>query len=163
VATKVRQSTAHQKGARTADKSLALELAPAGVRVNAICPADCDAHAGVSAQKYGEGDPRLRTQPAVALSAEGECPFIHADEIAQLIEYCVRPAHAITGAAIPIDFGVTQATDRCSGCVGRRLAFLRGAPTRFAVLLRLGHHTSRQLECRRISVEAHSISHSRQR
>jgi NAD(P)-dependent dehydrogenase (short-subunit alcohol dehydrogenase family) len=91
-------------------KSLALELAPAGVRVNAICPADVSTPMlEFQAQKYGEGDPEGYVRSLLSRYPQKESArFIHADEIAQLIEYlCETGAMPITGAAIPIDFGLT--------------------------------------------------------
>jgi NAD(P)-dependent dehydrogenase (short-subunit alcohol dehydrogenase family) len=91
-------------------KSLALELAPHGVRVNAICPADvATPMLEFQAQRYGGGDPHSYVQNLLSHYPQGEgARFIQADEIAQLIEYLCEPGAApITGAAVPIDFGVT--------------------------------------------------------
>lgn len=91
-------------------KSLALELAPLGVRVNAICPADvATPMLELQAQKYGDGDPVGYVRNLLSHYPQGEgSRFIHADEIARLIEYLCEPAAApITGAAVSIDFGVT--------------------------------------------------------
>jgi NAD(P)-dependent dehydrogenase (short-subunit alcohol dehydrogenase family) len=91
-------------------KALALELAPDGVRVNAICPADVQTPMlEFQAQKYGGGDPQRYVQGLLSHYPQGErARFIEADEIARLIEYlCEAGAAPITGAAIPIDFAVT--------------------------------------------------------
>lgn len=91
-------------------KSLALELAPLGVRVNAICPADVATPMLESqAQNYGGGDPQGYVRNLLSHYPQGEgSRFIQADEIARLIEYlCETAAVPITGAAVCIDFGVT--------------------------------------------------------
>jgi len=91
-------------------KSLALELAPAGVRVNAICPADvATPMLEFQAQKYGGDDPEGYVRNLLShYPQESHARFIQTDEIAQLIEYlCEAGAAPITGAAVPIDFGVT--------------------------------------------------------
>ena len=91
-------------------KSLALELAPTGVRVNAICPADvATPMLDLQAQRYGEGDPQGYVRNLLSHYPQGAgARFIHADEIARLIEYlCETAAAPITGAAVCMDFGVT--------------------------------------------------------
>jgi len=91
-------------------KSLALELAPLGVRVNAICPADvATPMLELQAQKYGGSDPQGYVRNLLSHYPQGEgARFIQADEIARLIEYlCETAAAPITGAAVSIDFGVT--------------------------------------------------------
>lgn len=91
-------------------KSLALELAPVGVRVNAICPADvATPMLEFQAQKYGDGDPQGYVRNLLSHYPQGEgARFIQADEIARLIEYLCEPAAApITGTAVSMDFGVT--------------------------------------------------------
>lgn len=91
-------------------KSLALELAPVGVRVNAICPADvATPMLEFQAQKYGDGDPQAYVRNLLSHYPQGEgARFIQADEIARLIEYLCEPAAApITGTAVSMDFGVT--------------------------------------------------------
>ena len=90
-------------------KALALELAPDGVRVNAICPGDvAGPMLDYQAHTYGGGDPAgyfarlLAGYPQGAKSAR----FIRPEEIAALIEYLARPeAEPITGATLSIDFG----------------------------------------------------------
>jgi NAD(P)-dependent dehydrogenase (short-subunit alcohol dehydrogenase family) len=48
---------ASKGGVTVMSKALARELAPSGIRVNALCPSDIFSHAGVSGGAYGEGDP----------------------------------------------------------------------------------------------------------
>lgn len=90
-------------------KALALELAPAGVRVNAVCPGDvASPMLAFQAETYGEGDPDAYYARLLAgyPQGPGRARFITPDEVASLIEYLARPeATPITGAALSIDFG----------------------------------------------------------
>jgi NAD(P)-dependent dehydrogenase (short-subunit alcohol dehydrogenase family) len=91
-------------------KALALELAPKGVRVNAICPCDVDTpmlHG--QAMIHGGGDPEGYLARLRALYPQGARQrFAAAHEIANLIFAVAAPGLApVTGAAIPIDFGTT--------------------------------------------------------
>jgi NAD(P)-dependent dehydrogenase (short-subunit alcohol dehydrogenase family) len=91
-------------------KALALELAPQGAGVNAICPADV-AMPMIEGQAatYGGGDPDGYKAKLLGHYPQGaSARFIQADEIARFIAYLCEPdAAPITGAALPIDFGVT--------------------------------------------------------
>lgn len=98
------------KGAVTLfTKALALELAPDGVRVNAVCPGDVmTPMLAFQARRYGGGDEKayfdrlLQGYP----QGEGKARFIAPEEIASLIFYLAHPEAApITGAALSIDFG----------------------------------------------------------
>jgi NAD(P)-dependent dehydrogenase (short-subunit alcohol dehydrogenase family) len=98
------------KGAVTLfTKALALELAPDGVRVNAVCPGDVlSPMLAFQARQYGNGDEQgyldrlLQGYP----QGPGRARFIMPEEIASLIFYLARPeAKPITGAALSIDFG----------------------------------------------------------
>jgi NAD(P)-dependent dehydrogenase (short-subunit alcohol dehydrogenase family) len=91
-------------------KSLALELAPYGVRVNSICPADVDTPMlEGQARDFGAGDPQRYLSDLLAKMPQGEqARFIRADEIAALAVFLASPEAApITGACIPVDWGVT--------------------------------------------------------
>jgi NAD(P)-dependent dehydrogenase (short-subunit alcohol dehydrogenase family) len=98
------------KGAVTLfTKALALELAPDGVRVNAVCPGDViGPMLAFQARRYGNGDEqgyldRLLTGYP---QGPGKARFIKPEEVASLIFYLARPEAApITGAALSIDFG----------------------------------------------------------
>jgi NAD(P)-dependent dehydrogenase (short-subunit alcohol dehydrogenase family) len=91
-------------------KALALELAPRGIRVNAICPVDVDTPMlAYQAERYGGGNPEgylaalLRKYPQ-----QPGARFLRADEVADAILALASPRMAgLTGAAIPLDFGMT--------------------------------------------------------
>lgn len=90
-------------------RSLALELAPHGVRVNSVCPTDVDTPM-LRGQADASPDPdaylaRLR---ATLPQGEEQARFITADEVAALIAFLASPAATpITGACLPMDWGVT--------------------------------------------------------
>jgi NAD(P)-dependent dehydrogenase (short-subunit alcohol dehydrogenase family) len=90
-------------------KALALELAPVGIRVNAVCPGDvASPMLAFQAETYGGGDPAGYYARLLAgyPQGPGRARFITPDEVASLIEYLARPeATPITGAALSIDFG----------------------------------------------------------
>ena len=91
-------------------KALALELAPHGVRVNAVCPADvATPMIEFQATAYGEGDPEGYKRRLLSHYSQGDSArFIKAEEVASLIHFLCQPGAApITGTALPIDFGVT--------------------------------------------------------
>lgn len=91
-------------------KALALELAPQGVRVNAVCPADvATPMIEYQAATYGGGDPDGYKRRLLAHYPQGDrARFIEADEIAAFIHFLCQPGAApITGTALPVDFGVT--------------------------------------------------------
>jgi NAD(P)-dependent dehydrogenase (short-subunit alcohol dehydrogenase family) len=101
---------ASKGGVSILTKALALELAPQGIRVNAVCPGDVDS-------------PMLRGQAAVFAADDqqayldrllasypqgGRARFIRPTEIAELIWFLAQPAAApITGANIAADFGLS--------------------------------------------------------
>ena len=89
-------------------RALALELAPQGVRCNAICPCDVetpmlDGQAAV----YGRGDPEGYRQKLRAMYPQGErTRFVRPEEVAEFV-FAVAGLEPITGACLPIDFGTT--------------------------------------------------------
>jgi NAD(P)-dependent dehydrogenase (short-subunit alcohol dehydrogenase family) len=90
-------------------RSLALELAPHGVRVNAVCPADVDTPmlAG-QARDYGAGDEAAYLRALLDKLPQGpRARFIRAEEIASLVAFLASAEAApITGACIPVEWGV---------------------------------------------------------
>jgi NAD(P)-dependent dehydrogenase (short-subunit alcohol dehydrogenase family) len=91
-------------------KALALELAPRGIRVNAICPADVETPMlAFQAQHYGGGDPERYRQALLAkYPQKAAARFLTPTEVAGAILVIASPRMApMTGAAIPLDFGMT--------------------------------------------------------
>jgi NAD(P)-dependent dehydrogenase (short-subunit alcohol dehydrogenase family) len=101
---------ASKGGVSNLTRALALELAPEGVRVNAVCPGDIDTPMlAYQAETFGGGDPagylrRLKDGYPQGSSAR----FLRADEVAELIWFLAQPhAAGITGANLSIDFGLS--------------------------------------------------------
>jgi NAD(P)-dependent dehydrogenase (short-subunit alcohol dehydrogenase family) len=91
-------------------KALALDLAPRGIRVNAICPGDvATPMIEHQASRYGNGDPEGYKAALLAHYPQGtSARFIRPEEIARMVSYlCEDAATPITGAALSMDFGVT--------------------------------------------------------
>jgi NAD(P)-dependent dehydrogenase (short-subunit alcohol dehydrogenase family) len=102
--------TASKGGVSLLTKSLALELAPFLVRVNAVCPADImTPMLQYQADTYGGGDPEGYFKRLLGSYAQGEkARFITPEEVAELVFFLASPAAApITGANISIDFGTS--------------------------------------------------------
>ena len=91
-------------------RSLALELAPLGVRVNSVCPTDVDTPmlAG-QARDFGGGDEEGYLRTLLDTLPQGEhARFIRPDEIASVVAFLASPeAEPITGVAMPVEWGVT--------------------------------------------------------
>lgn len=91
-------------------KALALELAPQGIRVNAVCPGDtATPMIEYQAATYGGDDPDGYKRRLLGHYPQaGKARFITVEEIASFIHYLCQPdAAPITGAALSIDFGVS--------------------------------------------------------
>jgi NAD(P)-dependent dehydrogenase (short-subunit alcohol dehydrogenase family) len=100
--------TASKGGVSLLTKSLALELAPDLVRVNAVCPADVmTPMLEFQAREYGGGDEQGYYDRLLANYPQGkQARFIQPQEIAELVYYLASPrAAAVTGSLFSIDFG----------------------------------------------------------
>lgn len=90
-------------------RSLALELAPHGVRVNAVCPADVDTPmlAG-QARDFGGDDPEGYLSSLLDKMPQGpRARFIRPSEIATVVAFLASAqATPITGACVPVEWGV---------------------------------------------------------
>ena len=92
-------------------KTLALDLAADGVRVNAICPGDvATPMLQYQADSFGGGDPEGYLADLLAKYPQGSAArFIEPTEVAELLWFLAQPAAApITGAALSIDFGLSS-------------------------------------------------------
>lgn len=91
-------------------KALALELAPRGVRVNAVCPGDVDSPMlRGQAKNYGGGTEQAYYDRLLAgYPQRSIARFISPHEVAEFIWFLAQPhAAAITGANLSIDFGLS--------------------------------------------------------
>jgi NAD(P)-dependent dehydrogenase (short-subunit alcohol dehydrogenase family) len=89
-------------------KTLALDLATDGIRVNAVCPGDVMTPM-LEGQAAATADPEGYLARLLAGYAQGrQSRFIRPDEVAELIWFLAQPAATpITGAALSIDFGLS--------------------------------------------------------
>jgi NAD(P)-dependent dehydrogenase (short-subunit alcohol dehydrogenase family) len=90
--------------------SMGLELAPHGVRVNAVCPADVDTPMLASqVRDFGGGDEQVYLDALLAkYPAAQRARFIRPEEVAALVAFLAsEDAAPITAACIPIEFGLT--------------------------------------------------------
>ena len=97
-------------GVSVLTKALALELAPQGIRVNAVCPGDVDTPMlRGQAEVFGGDDPQTYLDRLLEGYPQGKrARFITPTEIAELIWFLAQPAAApITGANIAADFGLS--------------------------------------------------------
>ena len=91
-------------------KALAREMAPKGVRVNALCPSDiASPMLAYQAETFGEGDPQGYYARLLAHYPQGAAArFLTPEEVAQNVVFLLSPAaEGITGAAMMLDFGLT--------------------------------------------------------
>ena len=100
---------ASKGGVTILSKSLAVELAERGIRVNAVCPGDVDSPMiAYQAATFGGGDPDGYLRGLLSAYPQKPPRFIRPDEGAELIAFLASErATPITGAAISIDFGLT--------------------------------------------------------
>lgn len=92
-------------------KTLALDLAPDGVRVNAVCPGDVmTPMLQYQADAYGGTDPDGYLADLLAKYPQGSgARFTQPSEVAELLWFLAQPGAApITGAALSIDFGLSS-------------------------------------------------------
>jgi len=102
--------TASKFGVNGLVRSLALELAPFGVRVNSLCPADVmTSMLRGQARDYGGGDEEGYFRKLLATLPQGEnARFITPAEIAAAAWFLASSEAApITGVTLPIEWGVT--------------------------------------------------------
>jgi NAD(P)-dependent dehydrogenase (short-subunit alcohol dehydrogenase family) len=99
---------ASKGGVSNLTRALALELAPLGVRVNAVCPGDVDTPM-LHGQAAASVDPAAYLDKLLRGYPQGESArFIAPAEIAELIWFLAQPSTgAITGANISIDLGLS--------------------------------------------------------
>lgn len=91
-------------------KALARELAPRGIRVNAICPCDVETPMlAFQAATYGGGDPAAYRAKLLEGYPQGPLArFARPEEIAEFVVAIASPGLGpVTGAALSIDFGTT--------------------------------------------------------
>lgn len=101
---------ASKGGVSVFTKALALELAPFGVRVNAVCPGDVDSPMlRNQASSFGRGaEQRYYETLLDGYPQRKNARFITTDEVAEFVWFLAQPhAAAITGANLSIDFGLS--------------------------------------------------------
>lgn len=102
--------SASKGGVSNLTRALALELAPRGVRVNAVCPGDVESPmlAG-QARDFGGDDPDGYFERLLdGYPQKDRARFIRPDEVAEVVWFLAQPqAAAITGANWSIDFGLS--------------------------------------------------------
>ncbi|KAF0170778.1 MAG: Uncharacterized protein FD162_3392 [Rhodobacteraceae bacterium] len=101
---------ASKGGVTVMTKALARELAPRGIRVNALCPADiASPMLQGQADRYGAGNPAAYFAQLLTHYPQGpQARFLTPDEVALNVAFLLSPAAAgITGAAQMLDFGLT--------------------------------------------------------
>ena len=101
---------ASKGGVTLLTRSLAVELARRGIRVNAVCPGDVETPMlDKAAEQYGGDDPdRYRRETLVPYPDQKQKRFIRPEEVAETILFlCSSKTAAINGACVSIDFGLT--------------------------------------------------------
>jgi NAD(P)-dependent dehydrogenase (short-subunit alcohol dehydrogenase family) len=100
---------ASKGGVSVFTKALALELAPRGVRVNAVCPGDVDSPMlRGQARDYGGGEQQYLDRLLAGYPQGRNARFITPAEVAEFVWFLCQPeAAAITGANLSIDFGLS--------------------------------------------------------
>jgi len=102
---------ASKGGVTLITRALAVELAPKGIRVNAVCPGDVmSPMLEGQARDYGGGDPEAYYRELLSLYPQKDrARFATVDEIAEAVYFLASPSKAgvITGACLSVDFGIT--------------------------------------------------------
>lgn len=101
---------ASKGGVTLLSKTLALDLAPFGVRCNVISPGDIETPMlRFQAEQYGQGDTQGYYRALLDKYPQGaRARFIQAQEIAELAFFLSQPgARSITGADLAIDCGLS--------------------------------------------------------
>jgi NAD(P)-dependent dehydrogenase (short-subunit alcohol dehydrogenase family) len=101
---------ASKGGVSILTKALALELAPQGIRVNAVCPGDVDSPMlRGQAAVFAPGQQQVYLERLLSGYPQGaRARFIRPDEIAEIIWFLCQPAAApITGTNLSADFGLS--------------------------------------------------------
>ena len=102
--------SASKGGVSNLTRALALELAPRGVRVNAVCPADIETPMlEGQARDFGHGDAQGYYAKLRSAYPQGErARFLQPSEVAEVVWFLAQPAAAgVTGANWSIDFGLS--------------------------------------------------------
>jgi NAD(P)-dependent dehydrogenase (short-subunit alcohol dehydrogenase family) len=101
---------ASKGGVTLVTRALAVELAPKGIRVNAVCPGDVmSPMLEAQARDYGGGDPEGYFRDLLSNYPQKErSRFATVEEIAEAVYFLASPeVGAITGACLSVDFGIT--------------------------------------------------------
>lgn len=102
--------SASKGGISNLTRALALELAPRGVRVNAVCPADIETPMlEGQARDFGGGDTDAYYARLRAAYPQGKrARFLAPAEVAEVVWFLAQPSAAgVTGANWAIDFGLS--------------------------------------------------------
>lgn len=102
--------SASKGGVSNLTRALALELAPRGVRVNAVCPGDIETPMlEGQARDFGDGDPQAYYDKLRSAYPQGErSRFLKPAEVAEVVWFLAQPSAAgVTGANWSIDFGLS--------------------------------------------------------
>ncbi len=102
--------SASKGGVSNLVRALALELAPQGVRVNAVCPGDIETPMlEGQARDFGGGDPQAYYAKLKSAYPQGDrARFLKPAEVAEVVWFLAQPSAAgVTGANWSIDFGLS--------------------------------------------------------
>ena len=101
---------ASKGGVTLITRALAIELAPKGIRVNAVCPGDVmSPMLEGQARDYGGDDPEGYFKELLSnYPQKGKARFTTVEEIAEAVYFLASPkVGAITGECLSVDFGIT--------------------------------------------------------